>query len=277
MVNMNMTKPEEGLPRANEFVARALALDPDDGLAVFVRGLSAAAEGRRAEGLEDLYRAKDLIRDDSIVLGELCRYSNSSGLRHHWKYVEQVSRIDPLNPITPLVVSSYRWFNGPIEEAAPPARRAMELLPTGVWSMLHVIAGSHIAEAGFRDEAIDILRSAADGLASPAERALASLMQHALRGDRQAAVRHAATLEEGIGNEFSARIAADASALLGMRDESIAWLRRAVAMGYLHWPNLAEGAVFLESLRGTREFQQLLDEVKPRWEALVEWEETISA
>lgn len=46
-------------------------------------------------------------------------------------------------------------------------------------------------------------------------------------------------------------------------------------MGYLHWPALAEDAVFLESLRGTREFQQLLDEVKPRWEALVEWERTL--
>ncbi len=277
MVNTNMVKPAEGLSRADERAARALALDPDNGLAVFVRGLSAGSKGRRTEALQDLYRAKDLLPNDSVVLAELCRYSNSSGLRHHWKYVELVSRIDPLNPLTPLVVSTYRLFNGPAEEAAAPARRAIELLPGEVSSMLHVIAASHIAEAGFRDEAIDILRQASTRLENPAERALANFQWRALQGDREGAVRHAtATLEEGISNEFSARIVAEGFALLNFREHAIRWLQRAVDMGYLHWPNLAKGAVFLESLRGTREFQQLLDEVKPRWEALVEWEQTLA-
>ena len=276
MVNTSMVKPDEGLPRADERAARALALDPDNGLAVFVRGLSAGAKGWTTEALKDLYRAKDLLPNDSVVLAELCRYSNSSGLRHHWKYVELVTRIDPLNPITPLVVSSYRWFNGPAEEAAAPARRAIELLPPEVSSMLHVIAASHIAEAGFRGEAIDILRRTATRLENPAERELANFHCHALQGDRDGAIRYAtSTLEEGISNEFSARIVADGFALLNLREQAIHWLRRAVDLGYLHWPNLAKGAVFLESLRGTPEFQQLLDEMKPRWEAIVEWELTL--
>lgn len=144
-----------------------------------------------------------------------------------------MSRIDPLNPIAPLVVSSYRWFNGPIELAAPPARRAMELLPAGVSSMLHVIAASQIAEAGFREELVEVLRRAAEGLEVPAE---------------------------GISNEFSARITADGFALLGLEEEAVRWVRRAVDLGCLHWPNLAEGAHFLESVRGTTAFQALLDE-----------------
>ena len=278
MVNTNMVRAEEGLAKAEELAGQALALDADHGLAIFVRGVSAGSDGRRAEALKDLYRANELLPDDSVVLTELCRFSNSSGLRHHWKYVERVSRIDPLNPVAaPLVVSSYRWFNGPIDEAAPPARRAIELMPPDIASMLHVIAGSHIAEAGFRDEAVEILLSAADKLNNPAERALASFFSRALQGDREGALQYAtSTLERAISNEFSARITADGFALLGLEDEAMRWLRRAVEMGYLHWPNMAEGAVFLESVRGTLEFQALLDEVQPRWEELVEWEESLS-
>lgn len=275
MVNTNMVRAEEGLTHAEELATHALALDADHGLAIFVRGIVAGSDGRRAEALKDLYRASDLLPDDSVVLAELCRFSNSSGLQNHWAHVERVSRIDPLNPIASLVVSSYRWFNGPIGEAAPPARRALELMPPDTASMLHVIAGAQIAEAGFHDEAVGILESAVHKLGNPAERALASFFCRALQGDREGALEHATpVLEEGVSNEFSARIAADGFALLGFEDEAVRWLRRAVEMGYLHWPNMAESAVFLESLRGTSACQGLLDEVRPRWERLVEWERT---
>ncbi len=278
MVNTNMVAAEVGLAMSEELAGRALSLERDHGLAILVRGLCAGLAGRRAEALVDVYRAAELLPDDPVVLTELGRFSNSSGLRHHWKYVEQISSTDPLNPLSALVVSSYRWLNGPREEAAPPSRRAIELLPPNVASMLHVIAGAQIAEAGFRDEAIEILLGAADKLENPAERTLAAFSAHALRGDRSGALAHATpALEEAITNEFSARIAADGFALLGLEDEAMRWLRRSVEMGYLHWPNLAEGAVFLEDLRGSAAFQALLDEVKPRWEALIAWEETLNA
>ena len=276
MVMTSLVRPEEGLPRAEELAARALAVDPDSGLAVFVRGITAGSDGRRLEALADLYRAKDLLPDDSTVLAELCRYSNSSGLRHYGKYVEQLLRIDPLNPVTHLIASYYRLLNGPVAEAAPPARRAMELLPPDVSSMMHIFAGAYISEAGFRDEGTAILLRAAEGLDDRAGGDLANFFGRVLQGDRDGALRYAtAALGEGISNEFLARIAADGFALLGLQEEALHWLRRAVDMGYLHWPNLAEDAVFLERLRGTREFQQLLDAVKPRWEALVEWERTL--
>lgn len=278
MVQTGLVKPEEGLPRAEELATRALAVDADSGLAVFVRGITAGLGGRRMEALKDLYRAKELLPDDSTVLAEVCRYSQSSGLRLYGKYVDQLSRIDPLSPTTHLIVSSHRLHTGLVKEAAAPARRALELAPPGVWSMLHIFLGAYIAEAGHRDEGIDILLRAAEGLDDRAGGALANFFGRALQDDRDGALRYATpALGEGISNEYLARIAADGFALLGLREKALHWLRRAVDMGYLHWPALAEGAVFLESLRGTREFQRLLDEVKPRWEELVEWEGTLGS
>jgi hypothetical protein len=197
---------------------------------------------------------------------------------NHWKYVQRFLRTDPLNPGATLVVSSYRWFNGPSKEAAPPARRAIELHPPDVASLLHVIAASQIAEAGFRQEAIQILQGAVQNLDNPAERTLANFFSSALQGDRERALQHATEdLEHAIGNEFSARIAADGFALLGLGHEAVRWLRRAVELGYLHWPNMAKGAVFLQGIRETPGFQALLDEVEPRWAKLVEWEKSLSA
>ena len=47
-------------------------------------------------------------------------------------------------------------------------------------------------------------------------------------------------------------------------------MRTAIEHGFIHYPHLSD--VFLESLRAEPEFQALMAELKPRWEAVVEWE-----
>ena len=65
---------------------------------------------------------------------------------------------------------------------------------------------------------------------------------------------------------------AEGYALLGRKTDALRWLRTAVERGFIHYPNLSEGAAFLASLRSEPEFKALMVEVKPRWEALIEWE-----
>ncbi|MFV1989009.1 MAG: protein kinase [Gemmatimonadota bacterium] len=273
-VNTNLVPAEEGLPRASELVSRALSIDPDCHLAIFVRGLVAGLRGQPEVALKDLYRANELRPGDANVLAELCRYSNVSGLPSHWKFVEQLSRIDPLTPLTPLVVSSYRWMNGPREEAAPPARRAIELAPQA--SMLHVIAGWQIAEAGFREEAIEILGRAGAEIVDSVDGAIARFLRCALEGNEEEALRHTShEMEKTVGNEFARRIMADGHALLGRRDDSLRWLRSAIEAGFIHHPCLARGDVFLEALHGNPEFEKMMTDLEPRWQAVVEWEASL--
>ena len=79
-------------------------------------------------------------------------------------------------------------------------------------------------------------------------------------------------MEQAINNDQACRMTADAYALLGRKGEALRWVRTAIEHGFINYPNLSEGALFLESLRAEPESQALMAELKPRWEALIEWE-----
>ena len=96
--NMNLGPADEALARGSAFVDQALAIDPESYLAIFVRGLVAGGRGQSVAALTDLYDAHARRPGDANVLVEMCRYSNSSGLRNHWAYIEEGVQLDPLSP-----------------------------------------------------------------------------------------------------------------------------------------------------------------------------------
>jgi eukaryotic-like serine/threonine-protein kinase len=270
-VNIDLVPAEEGLARASKYVSQALEIDAEHPLAIFVRGLVAGMQGQSEAALRDLYQAYSLRPNDANILAELCRYSNASGLKDHLKFVERLSQIDPLTPVTPFVVSTYRWVNGPPEEAAPPARRAIEMAPSA--SMLHVLAAWQIAEAGCPEEATAILAKAGADLAGHAYGAVAHFLRYALGGiEEEAILRISPAMEQAIHNEWTCRVMADACALLDRRDDAFRWLRLAIENGFINYPSLAKNGAFLEGLRADPEFEEIMAEVKPRWEKVVEWE-----
>ncbi len=270
-VNMNLVTAEVGLPRATDYVGRALALDPEYALAIFVRGLIAGCRGLSEVALPDLYHAQEVWPGDSNLLAELCRYSNTSGLQHHGRFVDRLVRDDPLSAITHLVVSSYQWVNGRFPEAVDAGRRACAMAPAA--SMVPFIAGMQIAAAGLRDEAGEILGRTGALLAGTPLGSGASFLQHAVMGDRDGALRFATpVMEAALQNEFASMFAAEAYALIGRRDDAVRWVGKAVERGFINYPFLAEYGAFLDDVRQEPGFQQLLARVKPRWEAVVEWE-----
>ena len=65
---------------------------------------------------------------------------------------------------------------------------------------------------------------------------------------------------------------AGAYAQIDRAQDSLRWLQAAVDRGFIHYPNLSQDPVLLELLGQEPAFQSLLGEVKPRWEAALEWE-----
>ena len=270
-VNMNLDPAQMGLTKATEFVERALATDAEYPLAIFVRGLVAGSRGRQEEALRDLYRAHDLWPGDPNVLAELCRYSNTGGLRQFGAYVDRLLLIDPLAAISTLVVSGYHWISGRWADVIAPARRAIELAPPA--SMVPFIAGSMLAGAGRTDEAAAVLGRTGALLSGTPLGSAASMLQHALFGDRDRAQSFATpAMETGLKNELAALYAADAYALIDRRGDALRLVQQAVDHGFINYPFLAELDPFLGDVRSDPGFKQLLAEVKPRWEAVVEWE-----
>ena len=269
-VNMNIAPAEVRLPQASDHVARALAMDSRHALAIFVRGLVAGCRGRQEEALPDLYLAQELWPGDANILAELCRFSNTAGLRQHGAFVERIARIDPLTAISALVVSSYHWTGGRFEEGVDSCRRACELADPA--SMVPIVAGVQLAASGRREEAAGILGRAAALLEGTPLGREASFLEHALTGDREGALPFAPVRDGVIQNEFAAMFTADAYALIGRRDDAIHWVRAAVEHGFINYPFLAEHDPFLDDVRAEPGFRHLMAEVRPRWEAVVEWE-----
>ena len=52
------------------------------------------------------------------------------------------------------------------------------------------------------------------------------------------------------------------------------WLRTSIDRGFINYPSWTEHDPFIEGFLDDAEFQQVLGELKPRWEAVVEWERT---
>jgi eukaryotic-like serine/threonine-protein kinase len=269
-VNTNLTPAEEGLPRASESAARALALDPALPLAIGLRGLVAGLSGRPEDALPDLHRAYGLSPGDANLLTEFCRYSNTSGLQSHRTLVDRAVQIDPLSPITWLVVSTYHWVNGHVGEIAAPALRAVEM--TSAASMMHVIAAWQVASDGRRDEAVAILDRVGRTAAGTAVAAGVQFLTAALAGSGANALPDPDQMRATLRNEFAACFMADAYALAGQTDDALEWLRTSIRYGLINYPFLTEHDPFLRPLRSDPRFQALMEEVRPRWEAVVDWE-----
>ncbi len=271
-VNTLRVTAEEGLAHAADYAVRALALDQDLPLAIYVRGIVAGLRGQPELALPDLYRSHALAPNDANILTEVCRFSNVAGLRHFGELVDRLGEIDPLASVTPLVFTCYHWLQGRHDQIAPFASRAVEMAPAP--SMLHIIAGWQLDAAGYRAEGADILRAAGEALAASVLGSLASFLERALAGDEAGALAHWAGLEDTLRNEVSAIMMAEAYALLGRHADALRWMRTAIQCGFVNYPFLNEYSKYLGALRGDREFQELLHDVKRRWDGLVAWEET---
>ena len=271
-VNVMIRPEEQYLDLAADCATRALALDPDNYLGIFVRGLVAGLRGEIESALKDLRRAHELRPGDANVLAELCRFLHSAGGRDDWRYVEKVVRLDPLTPVTQLVVAFNHCLNGRLQDAVPACRRVIEL--AGPMSPLHIYLAWALAQAGLREEATEVLGRAGSELGGTVNGSWALFLMHALAGNAEEACDQATPeLEQAAGFvDHLARVMADAYALIGRNDDAVRWTRIAISRGFINYPFLSRHDPFLENVRGDPRFQQLMDEVKPRWEALVEQE-----
>jgi serine/threonine protein kinase/tetratricopeptide (TPR) repeat protein len=271
-VNTLRVPAEVGLVRAEELVSRALALDPDFPLAIFVRGLVAGNRGQVERALADLYRAHELWPGDANILVELCRFSNTAGLRGYRAMVDAAVQIDPLTPVSWLVVSTYSALAGRHAEVLPAARRAIEMAPDP--SMLHLLSAWWIAQAGLPAEACGVLARVGSAMGETPGGWWARFLKAALEGETQKALAFITPeFEQALRrNEFAALAVGEGFALLGRTEEALPWLRAAIDRGFINYPYFIEHDPFLRTIRDDPRFVELMNEAKPRWEAAVQWE-----
>jgi hypothetical protein len=63
---------------------------------------------------------------------------------------------------------------------------------------------------------------------------------------------------------------------MGRTHDAIEWTRIAISRGFINFPFLSIHDPFLSSVRGDERLQALMIDLRPRWEAVVEWERILS-
>jgi serine/threonine protein kinase/tetratricopeptide (TPR) repeat protein len=266
-VNVTIRASEGHLDQAERYADRALAMNPGSSHALCVRGLVAY---KRADIISACGHLNDSLAanpDNTDALFWLAYLYSHVG--RSWKarpHAERLCRLDPLVPINHGVVGLVELMDGRFDETLPHYRRWHEMEPDhpfGLWCYAFVLI-----QAGERADGLKLLASLP--LADPPSvwDSFGLALRHALHGDAEAVV---ATITPelhallGSHEQFSWH-AARFYSLAGMKDVALTALRNAMRLGFINYPFVSTQDPFLEALRGEAEFDELMIEMKTRWE-----------
>ena len=255
------------LDQAQQCADEILRVLPGSAVGHALRGGVEIKRGNIQNAVRDL---KDAIRSDPSNLEAV------SWLAYAYLTAGQPNAARPLvelwvklDPLTGLAHVFYGWpytVEGRFEAALPHYRRAYELDPSA--PILSFLWGMALNRTGRSAEAAAHLRQLATSLPSSAIGELAAGFGHALAGDAEAG-RHAigpVTVAAARRDDGLARMLGYLYTRTGDLDDACAWLETSVARGYLDYPGMSRDRAF-DPLRELLRFQQLLADVKQRWEA----------
>jgi len=94
---------------------------------------------------------------------------------------------------------------------------------------------------------------------------LGIVLADALRHDRQRTCEAALHVTAATTDEYYSLVLAEAHALVGARDEALAWLEIAVQRGFINYPFLSKWSTLLDNLRGDDRFAALMARVERNW------------
>jgi serine/threonine protein kinase len=269
-VNFSIRPEERYLDEASAFADRAIEQDKDAFLAIYLKGLVAAKRGDIETAVRNIRTASQLKPGDTAMPRELARHLLTAGQEQTALGLALCARlleVDPLNPLNWIQMAWRHQGSGRPNETEYALRRAFELSERGNPAQTYVAWG--LALLGQREDAIRILDDVGLVLGQSPYGAVSSFMARALQGDADGAIASVTPALEQAAPwvEYLCWMLADGYALIGRRDDALRWLRRAVAQGFINYPFLTKLDPFIRSLKGDVEFEELMQQMRRRWEA----------
>ena len=259
---------EAYLAKADACAQRIFALDPDSARGHIVRAHTHLARGEVHAAARSFRRV--LAANPSEVaalqmhvhlLGWLV------GKAEQWPpYTARLAEVDPLSGISHLVRAMALFFDGRFDEALEAARHMVALDP--LTPVLRANLVMVLAYAGRVDEAEAV---SADVVAEPTSDVgtwQIGLLRAAWRGDQREVVR----LTDGplrataMWDAEVPWLLAVAHAKVGLRDDALFWLERAIDGGMINYPFFARHDRFLDSVRDDPRFLRALARAQRAWE-----------
>jgi TolB-like protein/Flp pilus assembly protein TadD len=261
-------REEELIQRAERCADKIFALEPESPRGHLVRAQIQLARGDvHASGLS--FRRVLQTSPNEILALQL--YTHLLG----WlvgrpdaaaPFVARLAAVDPLNAMSLLVSAMVPLFAGRFSEAVERASRMFALDPvTPVWRANYVMA---LGYARRFDEAEKLTEEVAAQPDSDIATWQMGIFRAAWRVDRAEVLR----LADGPYRQVAAWDAeipwflALAHAAVGVEEEALQWLDRAIEQGMINYPFLSEHDWYLDSIRGEPRFSQAMERAKREWQ-----------
>ncbi len=260
-------KQEEYIARSEEYVEKALAVDPDSPHAHWVYAIiHRDFLGNMKEAIRHFKRALAVNPNEPMALMFLGHtlVTDIGKPRAGLPFMETFRNIDPLNSLHYGIFGGKYLFDGQYALALDQFHRWSEIDPENpVAQCFSAIILAHQDEI---DKAISIIEKLSKSAPDNGFTKLGLLLKYALLKDRARAFEVMTSEYQRTCRrdpEWSYYVAVKLS-LLEAKQEALDWLENAINRGFINYPAL-EKEPFLESVRGEKLFQRLMERVKYEW------------
>jgi non-specific serine/threonine protein kinase len=264
----NGFEAEENMIRAEEFLEKALNLDPEIPEAHFTLGMLVVfKEGDAHSAIDHIKRAHTGKPEDPDIMFWLALlYALAGQHEAAIKLVDNITRVDPFNQYCDAVRGWVLFFSGRYETAQESLFAAYKLAPESpmhrFWKALILFYHDRA------DEAIVFLDEVLDESDKNVWTHIALALNFTMKRDRNklySLLSPAVEAQVHRDLQFSFHMATFYS-YLGEKEESLKWLENAVNRGFTNYPLISEQDILLENIRKDKGFKTLLQRVKKEWE-----------
>jgi serine/threonine protein kinase/Flp pilus assembly protein TadD len=259
---------EATLREAEACARRAFELNPGSAQGLSIMGQIAYRRGQPGEAVRLLTQARAADPNNPDAMHQLAgAYLLGGRIGPMREVLTRLVELDPLTPSNHCLLGLSWSLGGDAPSAVPSHLRAIELDPRS--TICRVCAGVALVAAGREAEAARQFEWLERQPADDSLAALALRFRRGLAGDRAAVLSPPGAAERAMAesDEYWAYLMAGAYALVGETDQALGWLEHAVRVrGWIDYVYFTRHDRFLESLRPTRQFQELMASARERYQ-----------
>jgi len=267
-VNLGIQQ-EDYIARAEECVQKAFAVDADSAKAHAISGwLTISFKGRVSEAVHHFRRALAINPDEPLALQILSVALVVSGKKSEaTRLIDRLMQIDPVGNSSHLMVRGIlHLYSAEYDDSRDLLERYYQLNPGNPVGQFYY--AWILVYKGEPDKAISIVDQGVEATPDHLLTKQGLLLKYALLKDKKSAFGEMTpdfqkTCRRDL--EYSHTVAC-LLAMLDAKTESLAWLEHSVSLGFINYPFLAEQDPFLANIRGEERFKQLMERAKYEWE-----------